>query len=201
MTIRAVLWDFGDTLADERWMHAPLEGSPDWPEAYRALHAKGLAEPWDLGEITTQDIAAALAAGLGLAPRVVLSHMQACCESVALYPRMMALVARCALPQAIVTINPDIFTKIVVPTYGLSGRFAAIVTSWQEKTLSKADLCDVAIRRLGVSLDPAECLLIDNKTDNVDEWRARGGAAYHFETEQRFFEEPVGFWDQTPSPC
>ena len=28
MNYDAVLWDFGDTLCDERWMLAPLDGQP-----------------------------------------------------------------------------------------------------------------------------------------------------------------------------
>jgi len=31
MAINLILWDFGDTLADERWMLAPMIGAPDWP--------------------------------------------------------------------------------------------------------------------------------------------------------------------------
>jgi hypothetical protein len=70
---------------------------------------------------------------------------------------------------------------VVVPAYDLGVRFATIVTSWAERTLSKADLCDIAMSRLPGAVDRAACLLIDNRMDNVAEWMARGGAAWLFE--------------------
>ena len=34
MTIRHVLWDFGDTLVDQDWMLRPPEAYPNWPQAW-----------------------------------------------------------------------------------------------------------------------------------------------------------------------
>jgi len=182
MAIQAVLWDFGDTLADETWMLAPLPGAADWPAAYgRILGGGDLADRWNLGLATVADVADELAAGLGVPSVRVLMHMRRCCGEVAFYPEVMKLVAELDLPQAIVTINCDIFSEIVVPTYALADRFETIVASWEEATLSKADLCDIAMSRLPGALDRASCLLIDNKLENVLEWRGRGGMAWHFQ--------------------
>jgi len=181
VTLQAILWDFGDTLADETWMLAPLAGAPDWPAAYgRILGGGDLADRWNLGRATARDVAADLAAGLGVSAANVLDHMRACCGNVTFYADVMALAAGIGLPQAIVTINCDVFSEIVVPTYRLSERFQAIVASWEEGTLSKADLCDIAMSRLAGATDRARCLLVDNKLENVLEWRARGGAGWHF---------------------
>ena len=87
------------------------------------------------------------------------------------------------MPQAVVTINPDIFSEVVVPAYDLTARFDTIVTSWRENTVSKADLCETAIARLPWALDAGSCLLIDNRLENIVEWRARGGAGVHFQGE------------------
>lgn len=182
MNIQAVLWDFGDTLADERWMLAPLDGAPGWPEAYRqVLDGGDLADRWNTGSATAADVAAEFGRALGIPAGRVLAHMRACCRKVALYPDVMALAARLEAPQAIVTINPDIFSEVVVPACHLRDRFATIVTSWEERTLSKADLCDIAMSRLAGAVDREACLLIDNRMDNVAEWMARGGAAWHFQ--------------------
>jgi hypothetical protein len=182
MTLQAVLWDFGDTLADERWMLAPLDGAPGWPQAYRTVLDGGdLADRWNIGSIAASDVAAEFGQAIGVPAQRILQHMHACCRKVSLYGEVMALAERLAVPQAIVTINPDIFSETVVPTYDLSARFAAIVTSWEEQTLSKADLCDIAMTRLPGAVDRKACLLIDNRPDNVAEWRARGGAAWLFE--------------------
>jgi len=69
---------------------------------------------------------------------------------------------------------------VIVPTYGLATRFEAIVTSWREASLNKADLCAAAISRLPGTLESGRCLLVDNKLENVEEWRARGGLGCHF---------------------
>lgn len=182
MNLQAVLWDFGDTLADERWMLASLHGSPGWPSAYRQVMERGdLADRWNAGKATTADVAEQFSATLGVAKDRILGHMRACCRNVSLFPDVMALTARVWAPQAIVTINPDIFSDVVVPTYKLRDRFSIIVTSWEERTLSKADLCEAAISRIPGAVDRAACLLIDNRPDNVAEWRARGGRAWLFE--------------------
>jgi phosphoglycolate phosphatase-like HAD superfamily hydrolase len=182
MTLQAVLWDFGDTLADERWMLAPLDGAPGWPEAYRrVLDGGDLADRWNVGSIAAADVAEEFGRALSVPGHRVLRHMRACCRKVSLCLDVMALTAALAPPQAIVTINPDIFSEVVVPHYALRERFAAIVTSWEERTLSKADLCEAAMSRLPGAVDREACLLIDNRADNVAEWRARGGAAWLFE--------------------
>ncbi|MDB5480266.1 MAG: hypothetical protein JWO83_1319 [Caulobacteraceae bacterium] len=188
--LQAVLWDFGNTLADERWMLAPLAGAPDWPSTYRrVLDGGGLADRWNRGAATSLDVAGEFAAILGVSRPVIMRHMEACCRNIAFYPAVMDLVARLDLPQAIVTINCDIFSRIVVPAYDLQARFGAIVTSWEANTLSKADLCDIAMSRLPGVKDRRACLLIDNRLDNVLEWRARGGAA-------RRFRDPEGLSDR-----
>jgi hypothetical protein len=182
MILQAVLWDFGDTLADERWMLAPLDGAPGWPGVYRrVLDGGDLADRWNIGSATAEEVAEELGDELGVPGRAILRHMHACCRSIGIYLDVMALAAKLEAPQAIVTINPDIFSDVVVPAYKLRAQFAAIVTSWEEQTLSKADLCDAAMSRLPGAVDREACLLIDNRADNVAEWRARGGSAWLFE--------------------
>ena len=43
--IKLILWDFGDALADKRWMLAPMVGSPDWPKLYRERGGQRRARP------------------------------------------------------------------------------------------------------------------------------------------------------------
>jgi hypothetical protein len=87
-----------------------------------------------------------------------------------------------------VTINCDIFSEVVVPALDLARRFKVIVTSWEEGIEDKAELCDIAMARLGLA-NRAECLLIDNCEDNVAAWRARGGSGHHFVGEDAFCEQ------------
>ena len=44
--IRCLLWDFGDTLVDERIMWPTPEGVPEWTAAWLALDERGLLGPW-----------------------------------------------------------------------------------------------------------------------------------------------------------
>jgi hypothetical protein len=53
------------------------------------------------------------------------------------------------------------------------------VTFWEEGTLSKADLRDIAASRLAGATDRASCLLVDNGINNVREWR--GAVAWRFQ--------------------
>jgi len=93
--------------------------------------------------------------------------------------------ARRHLPQAIVTLNPDLLSDIIVPHYALDTVFDTIVTSWEERSLDKAQLCRIALERLG-GHDPAHALLIDNIEANVDAWRSVGGQAYLFRGDDAF---------------
>ena len=124
MTIHAILWDFGDTLVDETWMQSPMPGVSGWAAAWRTLGIDNpdLIRRWDLGEIGRVDIAKALSAALGVSIAAITAHMEACSRNMAFFPAVMEFSARSQLPQAIVTINPDIFTEVVVPTCGLGAR-------------------------------------------------------------------------------
>ena len=95
-------------------------------------------------------------------------------------------VRRCALPQAIVTVNPDVFTNYVVPAFRLDEMFPVIVASWQEKTTDKVALCEEALRNFGQAIKRSEALLIDNIPENVRDWEASGGRGYVFRGEQQF---------------
>ena len=184
MIVRALLWDFGDTLADERWMHAPMPGAARWSDLYRSFSAgSDLVDRWNTGAADWIEVASWFAAQLGVEVEQVRDHMEKCCKSIAFFPLVGEVSARCGLPQAIVTINPDVFSTIVVTTYGLADRFDPIVASWQARTLDKSDLCDLALAGWGGQFAREECLLIDNRPENVEAWRGKGGASYHFRNE------------------
>jgi hypothetical protein len=193
MAIRALLWDFGDTLVDERWMQAQMDGAPSWPDLYREFSAKSdLADRWNIGAATLDEVASSFAARLGVDAVRVRRHMEDCCKRVSFFPRVRALSERCKLPQAIVTVNCDVFSTIAAPHYRLQDRYDPIITSWQSRTLDKAELCDLAMARWGSSFSREECLLIDNRLDCVEAWRKRGGGAYHFQNETDLVDRFAG---------
>jgi len=81
----------------------------------------------------------------------------------------------------------------------LAARFDAIVTSWQEGTANKADLCQIALSRLPGAFKPQECLLIDNKRENVAAWERRGGRAVHFESGPALVDRWANLLPEPPS--
>ena len=82
MTLACVLWDFGDTLADERWMLEAPDGFPDWPRAWSDLAGGALADRWNRGEIGDREVIVAVAERLGMSEGDVRSHTQRCCDRI-----------------------------------------------------------------------------------------------------------------------
>lgn len=190
--IKTLLWDFGDTLVDETWMQMPMPGCGAWPKAYRDLVYNGsLGDEWSLGNVDTATVAQALADCLGTTTQdAVRSHMERASRNITIFEEVLAYAKSSPLPQAIVTVNPDMFSAVTVGRYELAEVFPVIVTSWEENTLSKAALCDIALTRQGLGIQRPEALLLDNKQDNIEEWTDAGGVGYLFESEQEFMRNP-----------
>ncbi|MGO9875407.1 MAG: HAD family hydrolase [Acidimicrobiia bacterium] len=183
--VRYLLWDFGDTLVDQRWMWPSPPDAPEWTARYQGLADSELDARWNLGEMTTEALATALTADLGISLDATMAHIEDCCRNVVFFEHAWTAARARTLPQAIVTVNSDAFSRFVVPNYGLDSVFERIVTSWEERTLDKTSLCELAVERLG-GRDPSEALLIDNIEANVDTWRSVGGQAYLFRGDEQF---------------
>ncbi len=186
MAIRCVLWDFGNTLVDQDWMLTPHHTVTDWPRAWTAVARSDLEATWCLGEMTCEDIASRISEQIGMSLADTMAHIRHCCGSIRFFDVPIGAARRCSLPQAIVTVNPDVFTRFVVPQYQLEALFPVIVTSWQEHTLEKADLCARAVERFEHKVEPSEALLIDNIEGNVRAWEAAGGKGYVFVGDTQF---------------
>lgn len=190
--LKCVLWDFGDTLADERWMLEPLDGVPEWPEVWARVAGGELADAWNLGQIDASTVIAAVAARLRAPVEQVADHVARCCSDLRFFEAPLRIARNSKLPQALVTINPDAFSSLVVPSYDLAQLFEPIVTSWEERTLDKGELSARALELLGGEIHPSEALLIDNKSPNVEAWERRGGRGYVFRSEETFVADLRG---------
>jgi len=87
---RYLLWDFGDTLADQRWMWPSPAGVPGWTPRYAALADSDLDARWNLGHTTSEELAAELAADLDCRAEVLLAHMEARCGELQFFERAWA---------------------------------------------------------------------------------------------------------------
>ncbi|QYG92996.1 hypothetical protein HC251_11510 [Iamia sp. SCSIO 61187] len=179
MTPAALLWDFGDTLVDERWMRrAPLE-CPTWDSVWMDVMA-AQADAWNIGQIGADEIFRELADRSGMTATAVRSHARRCCESIDFNETAWRMASARLLPQALVTVNPDLLTDVVVPAHRLDVVFDVIVTSAAEGTADKSALCNIALQRLAFTGSRSKALLIDNRLDLVEAWKALGGAGYWF---------------------
>jgi FMN phosphatase YigB (HAD superfamily) len=180
-----LLWDFGDTLVDERWLWTCPDGHPEWAAHYRAVCGGEFGSRWNCGTASLDDLADELVARLGMTKDAVLAHARRCCGEIRFFEHAWAAACSRALPQALVTVNPDVFRDVVMANYPITGTFDTVVISAEAGTENKADLCDLAAVELGCEYPP-HALLIDNIEANVDAWRARGGSAYWFRNDVTF---------------
>ena len=186
MAIRYVLWDFGDTLVDQDWMLTPPDDYPGWPEAWAEAARGKLEVDWYVNKLTCEDIARRVSELLGIEMSATMAHIRSCCSNIRFFEETLKTALACPLPRAIVTVNPDVFTRFVVPKYRLAEHFPVIVTSWEEGTVDKATLCARAMERLGGVSAHADTLLIDNNEDAVRDWRLAGGQGYVYRGESQF---------------
>jgi len=181
--IECLLWDFGNTLCDERFI---WKSGPEWMEVYETFDDDGLGMQWCLGQINTQEFAQAITKRINLSPEAIIRHMTDCCNAIQFYEKTYEFFRSKHLPQAIVTVNPDIFTDVIVPVCDFQSDCDVIVTSWEEGTDDKRVLNRLAIERLGVHCDNSAALLVDNKRSNVDDWIGVGGSGYHYNNDSAF---------------
>ncbi len=184
--LRCVLWDFGDTLVDESWMLEAPDGVPAWTAVWSDVARGPREDAWNRGDVTEDEIIEAVASRLPMTAEQVRAHARRCCARIRFFETPWALARSLRLPQALVTVNPDGFSNWVVPEHRLDEVFDLIVASWEERILDKAELCQIALDRLGGAVDPSDALLIDNKEANVEAWMARGGRGYWFRGDAAF---------------
>ena len=192
MALRCVLWDFGDTLVDERWMRIAPAGFPDWSAVWVDVITPEFALAWDTGEIGVADVVGRVAERLQMPFDEAMAHAEWCCSQIRFFAKPMEIARNSRLPQGIVTVNPDLFNMWVMPEYDLEQLFRPIITSWEHGSIDKGILCTAAINALDEPVLPNETLLIDNKQQNLDAWTAKGGLGYLFTTEEQFERDLQG---------
>ena len=193
--IRFLLWDFGDTLVDERFLWTGPTHVRDWTDTYRTLAGGDFGTRWNCGTAGVEDLAAEMSVRLGMSSTAVLAHVHRGCSRIRFFDHSWTVARSRALPQALVTVNPDVFRDLIMANYPLAEAFDVVVISAEEGTDSKVELCELALTRLACN-DPAQALLIDNLEANVDAWRARGGSAYWFRSDDEFASQlAAAGWD------
>jgi len=180
-----VLADFGDTLVDETFMWRNCEEFPDWTDHWGRVVGP-MASDWNRGVVTSEQVCASMAASLGCSAQETARYVDVLCRDLRFFPMINAALARRRARgerQAIVTVNPDLFGRLV-ERYRLADAFDTIVTSCEVGTEDKTAVCLRACEELGV--DPPATVLVDNIEANVTGWRAAGGLGYLFAGDDAF---------------
>ena len=184
MRVECLLWDFGDTLCDELSL---WRGGPEWMEVYRSFD-NGLGAAWSLGELDTGAFVAELARRMPFPEVDILAHLRRA-DLFKFFPFTYAFFRERHLPQAIVTVNPTLFTEVIVPAHALDEVTDTIVVSAEERTIDKGELCRRALERMNLGCAPSRALLIDNKQANLDAWERHGGIGYLFRADSTFRQD------------
>lgn len=187
MSIQCLLWDFGDTLCDELSL---WRASPEWMEVYHSFD-DGLGAAWSLGDLDTRGFVAELSRRMPLGEAEILAHLKRV-DLFEFFPFTYAFFRERHLPQAIVTVNPALFSEVVVPGFAFDEVTDAIVVSAEERTVDKGELCRRALERMNFAGDPTRALLIDNKQANLDAWARHGGTGYLYTTDSAFRQDVAG---------
>lgn len=188
MAIGCLLWDFGDTLYDELSL---WRGSEEWMAVYASFgDPEGIGAAWSLGEVTDEEVFARISQQFGLTLDAVRAHL-ARVDLFQPFPFTIEFFRSAQMPQAIVTANPASFRRLA-RDLDLDTHVETIVISGEEGSVDKAVLSALAIERMAGAYAPSEALLIDNKRPNVDDWRAQGGAGYHYIDDATFRADVAG---------
>lgn len=191
MKVRCLLWDFGDTLCREDFIWSI---GPEWRNVYRSFDG-GWASEWNTGGMRTTEFARLASQYIPLPPDQIIRRMRERCKHIEFFEFTYSFYKQRHRPQAIVTVNPDLWTETIVPLHGFDRTADVIVSSWEEGTADKGVLCRLALERLKIDCQPSEALLIDNKQSNLDSWAARGGIGYLYTSDSAFERDVAGGLD------
>ena len=176
--LRCIIFDFAFTLSSDHFGNK-----------YEAAYGKfvfgedcgHISSPWMEGRVSSHDIAEFLASKLELPPKIIHDDLIQSCVNFKFNPEVwdFALAQRQAgRKTAIVTINADVFTKVIVPAHNLENIFDVIVNSADYGEPCKEVLWQMALDKLGSEYSFSDCLLIDDAAHNVQRFQELGGCSY-----------------------
>lgn len=187
--IQCVVFDFAFTLCSElyfkslrpRWGHVITEAlfgpSPN------------LSDEWMAGRLSSADIARHLATLIPETADDILNSLDEGCCCMSFNPAVwdFALAQRAAGRRtALVTLNMDVFSRVIVPAHGLAEVFDVIVCSADHGELDKERLFEVAFRQLGPEFGFGNSLLVDDSERNIQVFRRHGGMGHRYTDDVMF---------------
>jgi FMN phosphatase YigB (HAD superfamily) len=194
--IHCIIFDFADTLSPTPYF---------WPlgEDFCAVVTQAIfagenttrwASPWCCGTLSSGDIANYLSGLTEYTPERILAGLDDGCANLQLNPAIwrFAQAQRAQGRRTVLaTVNMDVFTRVVVPAHGFDQVFDVVVNSADYGTEDKNALCEIAFSQLD-DCTFENSLLIDDRQKYLDAFRARGGMACRYTTDEAFAEWAQG---------
>ena len=188
--IKSVIFDFDGTLSSGRYF-SPL--GPDALDAIGQLVFGGnsaqWADPWMKGDISCRDVAAYLSNQLPETEERILSALHDGCSNMPINAAVLdfaSLSRQSGRKTALVTVNMDVFTEIVVPAHGLDAVFDLVLNTADHGTLDKSTLWRKALVSFGPEHSFSSALLIDDSPRMTALFESLGGVAYRYQGNEGF---------------
>jgi FMN phosphatase YigB (HAD superfamily) len=191
--ISCIIFDFAGTLCSD-YFFTGLK--PEYFNAVQHLifgeNSTKWADPWMAGELSSRDIAGYLSSHWPITEEEVLRTLYDGCSKMTFNPAVWRFAQKqkqSGRKIALVTLNMDVFTEIIVPSHNLDTTFDVIVNSSDHKELDKTKLFQTAFDLLGSNQYTFHTsLLIDDSQKQVDAFRRMGGMAYRYVGDAAFEE-------------
>jgi hypothetical protein len=180
-------------LSSGYYFNVSPPGVSDWTDlVQRVIFRKDdITQPWMRGEIGLADVAAVLADETGIEPLEILGYLRQGCTNLgfneAVY-RFARWVQTSPLKSALVTVNMDVFSDIIVPSHGLDRLFDVIVNSADVGTCDKSILWPMAFHTLGDGIAYHHALLIEDGEANPAKFQEHGRVAYQYRGDPAFHD-------------
>lgn len=181
-----MIFDYGFTLSSALYFQLAPPSCPDWPDLIQTLIFRDAAvmDAWFRGVLRLKDLADRMADATRLPSSEVLNYLRLGCAQLALNHAPLALaqqVRASSLRSALVTLNGDIFSDMVVRSQGLDTLFDVIVNSADVGQCNKAQLWPLVFRALGDDIGYHNTLLIEDNATQIALFRDLGGVAYQYQ--------------------
>lgn len=189
--IKCVVFDFANTLSSDLYFQNRPEFCPNWRELFQqyVFSDKQFLTDWCTGKLSTRDIAGIMHSNINMPVDSIIAEMYNGCKNLTFntyvinFAKLQRNVGR---KTALVTINMDIFTDIIVPFYGLDRIFDVIINSADYSTDNKLELWQVAFKLFDSNISYNNSLLVDDSEKWVAEFRNCGGEAYRYKNDNEF---------------
>jgi FMN phosphatase YigB (HAD superfamily) len=189
--IKCIVLDFAFTLCSDLYFK---ELGKEWIDKITDIlfcrPSPLISRRWGSGECTSGEVAEYLSTRLPFSASDILEALQRGCSNLT----MNSAVWKFALAQkdkgrtlALVTVNMDVFTEIVVPAHGLDRVFDVIVNSADYGYDGRKEkLWKIAFDRLGAGYQYSNSFLVEDGEECSQRFRELGGLAYRYTDDDAF---------------